>query len=220
MSPDLTTRLRQTKPKLPLMELWSTILLPELDALIQPDGPWEGAVVVHQEDNAGIQSLATSAIRSTKMEVGAPGPPRPLHKRPRSPDVFPAMSKRHSELLQMYSNNDANAEKIWKVACQFWKSCSSSMVSRTFIQAYRIMQKIMLISQHPRSSGVSARVRKSRASQGQARQTKSNRENWYVIKVMKSNREGGQVLWSARTKGCPKPFNWSIINLLYIYYNL
>jgi hypothetical protein len=37
-----------------------------------------------------------------------------------------------------------------------------------------------------------------------------------VIKVMKSNREGGQFLWSARTKGCPKPFNWSIIKLYYI----
>ncbi len=34
----------------------------------------------------------------------------------------------------------------------------------------------MLISQHPCSYGVSARVRKSNAGQGQARQTKSNRE--------------------------------------------
>jgi hypothetical protein len=25
---------------------------------------------------------------------------------------------------------------------------------------------------------------------------------------MNSNREGGQVLLFARTKGCPKPFNW------------
>jgi hypothetical protein len=36
-------------------------------------------------------------------------------------------------------------------------------------------------------------------------------KNRYVIKVMNEHREGGQVLWSARTKGCPKPFNWSII---------
>ncbi len=47
--------------------------------------------------------------------------------------MFPAMSKRHSELLQMYSNNEANAERIWKAACQVWKSCSSSMVSRAFV---------------------------------------------------------------------------------------
>jgi hypothetical protein len=55
--------------------------------------------------------------------------------------MFPAMSKRHSELLQMYSNNEANAERIWKVALQVWKSCSSSMISRAFIHAYRIMDK-------------------------------------------------------------------------------
>jgi hypothetical protein len=67
---------------------------------------------------------------------------------------------------------------------------------------------------------MSARVRKTKASQGLARQTKSNRENRYVIKVMNEHREGGQVFWSARTKGCPKPFNWSIINVLYIYSNL
>ncbi len=36
---------------------------------------------------------------------------------------------------------------------------------------------VVLISQHPCSNGVSVRVRKSNASQGQARQTKSNREN-------------------------------------------
>ncbi len=42
-----------SKPKFPLMELWTTVLLPELDALVKPGDPCEGAVVVHQEDNAG-----------------------------------------------------------------------------------------------------------------------------------------------------------------------
>jgi hypothetical protein len=53
------------------------------------------------------------------------------------------MSTRHSELLQMYSNNEANADRIWKVAQQVWKIFSSSMVSRAFIHAYRIMEKII-----------------------------------------------------------------------------
>ncbi len=53
------------------------------------------------------------------------------------------MSKRHSELLRMYSNNEANADRIRKVAQQVWKSCSSSMVSRAFIHAYRVMEKII-----------------------------------------------------------------------------
>ncbi len=42
-----------TKPKFPLMELRTTVLLPELEALVKVGGPCEDAAVVHQEDNAG-----------------------------------------------------------------------------------------------------------------------------------------------------------------------
>ncbi len=65
-----------------------------------------------------------------------------------------------------------------------------------------------------------ARVGERRLARRQARQAKSKKENRYVIKVMNEQMEGGQVLWSARTKGCLKSFNWSIINVLYIYSNL
>ena len=68
--------------------------------------------------------------------------------------------------------------------------------------------------------GARVGVGKHRLALGLARQAQSKRENRYVIKVMNSHREGGQVFWSARTKGCPEHFNWSIINLLYIYSNL
>ncbi len=40
---------------------------------------------------------------------------------------------------------------------------------------------------------VMARVRKHRQAQGQARQMKGNRENRYVIKVVRLNREGSAV---------------------------
>jgi hypothetical protein len=42
-----------TKPKFPLMALWQNVLLPELDELAKEGGPCDGAIVVHQEDNAG-----------------------------------------------------------------------------------------------------------------------------------------------------------------------
>jgi hypothetical protein len=42
-----------SKPKFTLMELWSTVLLPALDALVKPGGSCDGAIVVHREDNAG-----------------------------------------------------------------------------------------------------------------------------------------------------------------------
>ncbi len=57
--------------------------------------------------------------------------------------MLPAMSKRHSEILSLYSNVEANADKIWKVAQQVWLSCTSSMISRAFVHAYRIMDIIV-----------------------------------------------------------------------------
>jgi hypothetical protein len=39
-------------PKFTLRTLWEAIILPAYDALTAPGGPAEGAVVVHQEDNA------------------------------------------------------------------------------------------------------------------------------------------------------------------------
>ena len=39
--------------------------------------------------------------------------------------------------------------------------------------------------------GLKYKVRERRPAQRQARQAKGKRENWYVIKVMKSNRVGG-----------------------------
>jgi hypothetical protein len=41
------------KPKFALKCLWEHVLIPALEALVAPGGKCEGAVVVHQEDNAG-----------------------------------------------------------------------------------------------------------------------------------------------------------------------
>ena len=53
------------------------------------------------------------------------------------------MSKRHSSLLQMYSDAEASKDKTWRVAKQVWDNCSSAMICRAFIHAFRIMKKIM-----------------------------------------------------------------------------
>ncbi len=57
--------------------------------------------------------------------------------------VFLAMSKKHSELLQIFSNTQADAERIWTIALEIWKEITSAMVARAFILAYRIMGKII-----------------------------------------------------------------------------
>jgi hypothetical protein len=57
--------------------------------------------------------------------------------------VFPAMSKRHSELLQVFSNTEADKDRIWKIANDIWNTMTSSMVARAFLLAYMIMRKIV-----------------------------------------------------------------------------
>ncbi len=57
--------------------------------------------------------------------------------------VFPAMSKHHSHLLQMFNNTVAGYDKIWEVAQNVWKGITSAMVCRAFVLAYRIMRKII-----------------------------------------------------------------------------
>ncbi len=53
------------------------------------------------------------------------------------------MSKKHSELLQVYDNTEASVDRIWKMAYEIWNGMTSSMVARTFLLAYRIMGKII-----------------------------------------------------------------------------
>jgi hypothetical protein len=55
------------------------------------------------------------------------------------------MSKKHSELLQIYSNAQADNERIWKIALEIWKGMTSAMIARAFISllAYRIMKQII-----------------------------------------------------------------------------
>ena len=52
------------------------------------------------------------------------------------------MSKKHSELLQIFNNTEADQDRIWKIALEIWNGISSAMIARAFILAYRIMRKI------------------------------------------------------------------------------
>ncbi len=52
------------------------------------------------------------------------------------------MSKKHSELLQVYNNTEGDIERIWKIAYEIWNGMTSSMVARAFLLVYRIMGKI------------------------------------------------------------------------------
>ena len=130
-----------SNPKFALKGLWEDCLLPQLDALVAADGPCAGAIVCHQEDNAGPHKEgqfhqwleAEFKRRKWQLELQAPQGP---YTNVLDLQLFPAMSKRHSSLLQMYSDAEASKDKTWD-------TCSSAMICRAFIHAFRIMKKIM-----------------------------------------------------------------------------
>ena len=51
------------------------------------------------------------------------------------------MSKRHSELLQIFNNTEADTDRIWKIALEILQGISPAMIARAFLLAYRIMRK-------------------------------------------------------------------------------
>ena len=53
------------KPKFALRALWEYGLLPSLDSLVGPGGQCEGALVIHQEDNAGRAKFLPPALTLT-----------------------------------------------------------------------------------------------------------------------------------------------------------
>ena len=57
--------------------------------------------------------------------------------------VFPAMSKRHSALLQQYSNTVAPVEEIHSAAVDVWSALESSTIARGFVLAHRIAKKVI-----------------------------------------------------------------------------
>ena len=137
-----------SNPKFALKGLWEDCLLPQLDALVAVGGPCAGAIVCHQEDNAGphkegrFHQWLEDEFKRRKWQLELQAPQGP-YTNVLDLQLFPAMSKRHSSLLQLYSDAEASKDRTWRVARQVWDYCSSAMICRAFVHAYRIMKKIM-----------------------------------------------------------------------------
>lgn len=57
--------------------------------------------------------------------------------------IFPAMSKRHSDLLRQHSGSVADAEPIWNAAKSVWTNMESATIARGYVLAYRIAEKVI-----------------------------------------------------------------------------
>jgi hypothetical protein len=93
-------------------------------------------LVCHQEDNAGphkegnFHSWLEAEFKKQNWRLQLQAPQGP-YTNVLDLQLFPAMSKRHSTLLQLYSDAEASKDKTWRVAKQVRDNCSSAMVCRT-----------------------------------------------------------------------------------------
>lgn len=135
-------------PKFALKSLFEEILFPQIAALVAEGGKYEGYTPVIQGDNAGPhQDEAFLRFCSEYCEahrwLWEPQAPQMPHANNLDLAIFPAMSKRHSDLLREYGNTVAPAGAIWEAAASVWKSLDSATVARGHVLAYRIAQKVI-----------------------------------------------------------------------------
>jgi hypothetical protein len=100
-----------SNPKFALKGLWEDCLLPQLDALVVEDGPCAGAM--HKEGQFHQWLETEFRRRKWQLELQAPQGP---YTNILDLQLFPAMSKRHSSLLQLCSDAEASKDKTWRVA--------------------------------------------------------------------------------------------------------
>ena len=143
-----TDRGTASKPKFALKGLWENALFSSIGNLVKAGARYEGYTVVFQEDNAGPHQEGNYSTwlreefkkRGWKLELQAPQGP---YTNVLDLAVFPSMSKRHSEVLQVSNNTVAEKGLIWKVAKEVWSRTTSADIARSFIQAFRVMRRII-----------------------------------------------------------------------------
>ena len=158
-----------TDPKFPLQRLWEHTLVHSIAGLVKPGGPCEGAQVIFQEGNAGPHQEGTYrewveqefAARNWKVELQAPQGP---YINVLDLYLFPPMSRRHSELVQLYNSTEANLERTWNTVVGAWRDTPSAEVARAFVLVFRVMR--LFIDSHGNNAFLSGGTPRCNARRG------------------------------------------------------
>jgi hypothetical protein len=137
-----------SSPKFALMGLFKGTIFPMVSKLVGPGGRYEGYIPVFQGDNAGPHQDATfkRCVEDQCSEKGwkwEPQAPQMPHMNNLDLAVFPAMSKRHSDLLAEHGNTVAACDTIWEAAEKVWKGLDSPSIARGFVLAYRLAKRVV-----------------------------------------------------------------------------
>jgi len=135
-------------PKFALKRWFKSVVFEALQKYVQKGGQFEGYVPIIQGDQAGPHEEA--AFKQAMVEdCTAKG----WHWEPQAPQMphlnvcdlalFPAMSKRHSELTRRFTHSVASKDVIWKSAEQIWRNFPACKIARAFILAWRLAKKVI-----------------------------------------------------------------------------
>lgn len=135
-------------PKFSLKRLFMDLVFELVETYVKPGGQFEGYTPVFQGDQAGPHEEETfkTAMTQTCAANGwywEPQAPQMPHLNVLDLAVFPAMSKRHSELTRRHTHSVASKDVIWDAAEEVWARLPACKIARSFILAWRLAQVVI-----------------------------------------------------------------------------
>ena len=135
-------------PKFALLDVFRDHIFRDVSDCVRPGGDFDGYTPVYQGDHASPHEDRAFLDWVTKAcaDTGShwmPQAPRHPHLNVLDLAVFPAMSRRHSELIAGHSQAVVGADVIWKCAKRVWTNLPSAKIARAHVLAYRIAKKVV-----------------------------------------------------------------------------
>lgn len=135
-------------PKFSLKRMFEDLVFEVVQQYVQPGGQFEGYTPVFQGDQAGPHEEVAykRAMSETCNEKGwhwEPQAPQMPHLNVCDLAVFPAMSKRHSELTRRHTQSVASKDVIWSTAQRVWDELPACTIARSFVLAWRLAKVVI-----------------------------------------------------------------------------
>ena len=135
-------------PNFALKRLFEDLVFGMVQTYVQPGGQYEGYTPVIQGDQAGPheEEVFKRAMSEACNDNGwhwEPQAPQMPHLNVCDLAVFPAMSKRHSELTRRHTQSVASKDVIWNAAEQVWRELPACKIARSFVLAWRLAEVVL-----------------------------------------------------------------------------
>jgi hypothetical protein len=151
-------------PKFPLIKLFKEVIFPMMYNMVSPGEKYEGYIPIFQGDNAGPHQDAVFFSYVTeycnkngwKWEPQAAQMP---HMNVLDLSVFPAMSRHHIKLARERGGlRVLKQDEIWNTAELVWKNLPSCKIASAYVQAHRIVKKLIQSNGSNEFLGVSGSI--------------------------------------------------------------